>query len=374
MDSYQDFYKHLSEWFLKYGRDLPWRKTQNPYHIWISELMLQQTQVVTVLPYYAAWMEKFDSVKTLADAGIDDVLKAWAGLGYYRRARYIHAGAQYLMTHYDGNFPQSVEQLRKIPGIGEYTAGAIAAFAFDMNVPAIDGNAERVLSRYFGIEGDLSRGAPRRTLKDIAQAVADCGKARVINQAIMDLGAGICSKKAACNICPLQNQCFAARCGRADTLPYRKKSPEKYEQLRAAAFIFSNDGHILIARRRNDQLLGGLWEFPMIPIAQEKGQNARLILDNKRRLPRAGLWNAWLKQHNLPSSPILPVPLQITHIFTHIRMQLLADCIRIPICHGARTPEPDADYDAFVWIPPEQIMALAQSTLMKKLLPHLPVA
>ena len=171
------FWSNLGDWFAVCKRDLPWRNAPSPYEVWVSELMLQQTQVSTVLPYYERWMKRFPDIHALASSNIDDVLGAWAGLGYYRRARYLHAGAQYIASQCGGVFPSTIEALRKIPGVGDYTSGAIASFAFGQNVPAIDGNAERVFSRFFGIEGDMTRGASRKRLVELADHVAKLGDA-----------------------------------------------------------------------------------------------------------------------------------------------------------------------------------------------------
>lgn len=358
------FHQTLGIWFQKYGRDLPWRHAPNPYQVWVSEIMLQQTQVVTVIPYYLRWMERFPDIKALADASIEDVLTQWTGLGYYRRARYLHEGAREIVEHHEGEFPQTVEALRKIPGIGPYTAGAIASFAFGMNVPAIDGNAERVLSRYFGIFGDLTRGEGKKSLADVGSKLAALGNSRNINQAIMDIGASCCSRIAQCDLCPLHERCFALSNGLTQALPQKKQPVKKDDEYRVAIYLTSSDGKVLLARRKHHILLGGLWEFPSIMMA--RGKN---IAAPDLRMTRAVLWADWLKTHQ-PESELqhwTTENRQIEHIFTHIHMRVMLDTAQI---NGISKQfwQPDETYDAFAWYKPENISALPISTLMKKLM------
>ncbi|MBQ9396523.1 MAG: A/G-specific adenine glycosylase [Proteobacteria bacterium] len=366
MNDLEWFVESLRAWFAENGRDLPWRHAPTPYEVWVSELMLQQTQVITVIPYYEHWLKRFPDIAALANAPIDEVLTYWAGLGYYRRARYLHEGAKKILTDFDGQFPQSIQELRSIPGIGAYTAGAIASFAFHQNVPAVDGNAHRVLARFFGIAGDLTSGEPAHLLDSTANQVAAIGYASVVNQAVMDIGASCCSKAPQCNVCPLAERCYAMRNGLTDAIPFKKKRVEKYDEFRAALRLTCDD-NVLIARRRSDILLGGLWEFPMITISRGKGAAHRRDADLQMRLPRTSLWQSFLASvfPTCPLSDLQTLQNTVSHTFTHIEMKVALDCAQC-----AQMPEitgVSGDYDAFQWVR-EISSQFAISSLMKKLM------
>ena len=350
---------------------MPWRHAPTPYQVWVSELMLQQTQVATVIPYYDRWIKRFPNVESLAAATLDEVNQLWAGLGYYRRASYLHRGASYIVSQLGGEFPKDIAGLRKITGIGAYTAGAIASFAFDQNVPAIDGNAERVMSRYFGIFGDVTRGEARKTLENAANDVLSYGRARIINQAVMDLGAGICGKKPDCAQCPLQANCYAYRNGLAETLPQKKSQTGKWLEYRAALLLKTPDHRFLIAQRQNGDLLGNLWEFPMIAVykdrsdASEAAQNADLAM----RRPRHAQWSEFLTARHSDTVRILcqTASMDVLHIFTHIRMHVAIDCAQIPVELSVVPAENDI-YSHYAWVTADEIAQYPISTLMKKLL------
>ena len=252
----------LLKWYAEHRRDLPWRKTNFPYEIWISEMMLQQTRVDTVIPYYLRWIEKYPDIKILASAHRDDVLKTWEGLGYYRRAHAIHETAAIILLKYWGNFPSRVSDLRQLPGIGPYTASAIAAFAFGQDVLAIDGNVRRVLSRWIDLEFDPRTREGETRLQEWASVTMPSGMAAEYNQAVMDLGSLLCTVKTpSCNACPLTSTCLAHQRGTQSSRPVRsprKKSPSHT----AAAAVLLQEGRVLIGRRPEGKLLGGLWEFP----------------------------------------------------------------------------------------------------------------
>ena len=360
----------LSDWFAANGRDLPWRHTPTPYQVWVSELMLQQTQVVTVIPYYQRWMNRFPTVESLAAASLEDVNTLWAGLGYYRRAQYLHRGARYVVERYGGKFPPNVADLQKITGIGAYTAGAIASFAFGQDEPAIDGNAERVLSRFFGIYGDLSRGDSRQQLESVARDAVSIGGGAVINQAIMDLGATVCRKKALCDLCPIRSHCYAHRNGLTESLPQKKIKPIKWLEYRAAMVIESKDHRYLVAQRKSDELLGNLWEFPMLTIFKEREDNPAAANEGMlaARRPRQKQWRSQMGAINpaLQSISCRDTDIEITHIFTHIRMHVLADCAKVTQsanelqCTGG-------DYERYAWLTFDEILVSPISTMMKKL-------
>jgi A/G-specific adenine glycosylase len=252
----------LLAWYYQHRRDLPWRGESSPYRIWVAEVMLQQTQVTTVIPYYRRFLDRFPTVATLANAPLADVLKLWEGLGYYARARNLHKAAIEIVEKYTGQLPQTYAELRQLPGFGEYTAGAVASIAFGEVVPTIDGNVKRVLARLFAIEEDITRGKVARRLKEIAVALVDPDHPGDWTQALMELGAMVCSpKNPLCSTCPLQALCQAHLQGIEHRLPVKpaKKALPHYNV--TAAIIRQND-KVLIAQRPLEGMLGGLWEFP----------------------------------------------------------------------------------------------------------------
>jgi A/G-specific adenine glycosylase len=253
-------------------RELPWRATRDPYAIWISEIMLQQTRVATVIPYWRRWMQRFPSVRALAAAPLDDVLAAWAGLGYYSRARNLHAGARELATNGGGALPKSAAELRAVPGIGAYTAGAIASIAFGERAPIVDGNVARVLARVYAIDDDVRSAAGQRALwaraGELMTALPAGDAPADLNQGLMELGQSLCTPTSPrCLACPLVAGCAAARDGRQDELPVRAPRDRELPVLARAALWIEADGAIVLARRRPDGLFGGLWELPQGDVA-----------------------------------------------------------------------------------------------------------
>lgn len=258
-----ELWQLLLPWFAQARRDLPWRGIDDPYRIWVSEVMLQQTQVDTVIPYYARFIERFPTVAALADAPLEAVLKTWEGLGYYARARNLHRGAQAVAAQ-GGEMPRTVEAIRKIPGIGEYTAGAVLSIAFGLAVPLLDGNVKRVLSRLYADDGDPSRPETVRGLWDRARAlVAGHPDPSSHNQALMELGALVCTpSRPACGTCPVRTVCRAFAEGRPQAYPRKvKRKPTPHYNVAVGA-IFNAAGELLIGLRPPKGLLGGLWELP----------------------------------------------------------------------------------------------------------------
>jgi A/G-specific adenine glycosylase len=252
----------LLDWYSMNARDLPWRGLKDPYAIWVSEVMLQQTRVETVIPYYTSWIARFPNIEKLAEAEIHDVLQLWEGLGYYRRAHHMYRAAKLILSDYGGVFPEKLEDIEGLPGIGPYTAAAIAAFAFDEDVIAYDGNLRRVLSRLFNFAGDPRSPQGERTLVSKALEWMPSGSSSRFNQAIMDLGALICHPRAPqCSSCPLQSFCQAYAAGVQEDRPIRKKKGS-IPHFTVTAGVLECDGKVLIARRPEGELLGGLWEFP----------------------------------------------------------------------------------------------------------------
>lgn len=259
---------NLKNWFLAKKRDLPWRQLITPYRVWISEVMLQQTQVAVVIPYFLRWMEKFPSVQALAEASLDEVIKAWEGLGYYSRARYLHAGAQYIVTHFQGEFPQDEENLKKIKGLGPYTIGAILSFAFHQKKAAVDGNVLRVLSRYFQIEEDISKSSTLKKLRYLAEQILPTEESWIINEGLIELGATICQKKARCEKCPVQTSCQSYKNGMVDLLPIKAKGASTTYLYRTVPVIVSRDAY-LIRRGQKGKIMSDLHEFPFFETTVE---------------------------------------------------------------------------------------------------------
>jgi len=254
-------------WYRQHQRDLPWRGESDPYKIWVSEIMLQQTQVATVIPYYQRFMGRFPTVQALAAASLDEVLKLWEGLGYYARARNLHQAARQVVAHHEGRLPNSYQQLKKLPGLGRYTAGAVASIAFGQAVAAVDGNVKRVISRLFAIEDDISGRVGLGKIE--AQAERLAGQAEQPadwTQALMELGATVCTPtRPKCLLCPVGDGiCRAQAQGLAASLPLKRaKKPIPHYNV-AAGIIYRTAARdqFLIAQRPLDGMLGGLWEFP----------------------------------------------------------------------------------------------------------------
>ncbi|HDT12147.1 MAG TPA: A/G-specific adenine glycosylase, partial [Candidatus Marinimicrobia bacterium] len=249
-------------WFKKNSREMPWRGETDPYKIWISEVMLQQTQVTTVIPYYYRWITLYPTVFDLASASLQDVLKIWEGLGYYSRARNLHQGAKYIVDKLNGVFPDNRDKLLKIPGTGDYTSAAIASIAYNHPHSVLDGNTKRVMARLFFIKDIMTSSRFKTNVREHLDSSLKWGEPRWVNQAWMELGALICTPKPACSLCPLQGFCQARQYNRMMEFPL--KPDKKKIQLRNGAifFIRNNKKHILMVKRRDKGLLPGLWELP----------------------------------------------------------------------------------------------------------------
>lgn len=252
----------LLAWYAQHARDLPWRGCRDPYAVWVSEIMLQQTRVETVIPYYRRWMERFPTLQDLAAASEQEVLTAWEGLGYYSRARNLHRAARRIVQELGGRFPQDLIKLSRLPGIGRYTAGAIASIAFGADAPALDGNIRRVLARVYNVSEPARAPAGENRLWELAEANLPAGRAGDYNQALMDLGAIVCTPRSpVCPVCPLNFMCLAYRLGVQEQRPVRLDKPAIPHYIVTAAVI-QQDDRVLIAQRPSDGLLGSLWEFP----------------------------------------------------------------------------------------------------------------
>lgn len=331
-------------------RDLPWRRTRDPYGIWVSEIMLQQTRVATVIPYWERWMARFPTVEALAAAKEEDVMAAWAGLGYYSRARNLHRGARWVVAQ-GGRVPSDVARLREIPGVGAYTAGAIASIAFGARAALVDGNVSRVLARVLGIEEDVkSTGGQKRVWAAAERLMAALPEARepgALNQGLMELGATVCTPAGvpACLICPVSGQCVARRDGREGELPVmpKRKPADALHLIQAVALWIERGGRVALARRGAEGLYAGLWELP-------QGRDARAA---------AVAIGVTLTEH--------PVTVA-THaqVLTHRRLELVLARAKV----AGKAKADGAHYVEVKWSRPDEIDELgissATSVLVKK--------
>lgn len=297
----------LKQWFQAIKRDLPWRKRPDPYAVWVSEVMLQQTQVSVVIPYFEKWMEIFPTVQALAAASLEEVIKAWEGLGYYSRARNLHEGAKHLITYHNGELPSDETQLTAIKGLGPYTIGAILSFAFHQKKAAVDGNVLRVLSRYFHLEDDIAKGATQKKLRALAESILPEDEPWVVNEALIELGATICQKKARCMECPLKESCLSFRHQAAERLPINTKKIQTEKLYRAVAVIQFKD-HYLVKKGKKGEIMSDLTEFPYFETSKEGISSLELEEEIKRRF-----------QLSVRAVEKLP---QITHGFTRFQARL----------------------------------------------------
>lgn len=258
--------QNLLDWYNQNKRDLPWRQNKDPYRIWVSEIMLQQTRVDTVIPYYERFLNRFPTIESLAEANDDAVIKEWEGLGYYSRARNLHSAVKEVVAEYGGKVPDQVEQISKLKGVGPYTTGAILSIAYDKKVPAVDGNVMRVFSRLFLIEDDISQQTTRKKMEKVANRLIPESAPGDFNQALMELGAMVCTPQSPkCLFCPIQSVCKAYQEGREAELPRKKKAtPPKPVDV---VFIWIvSENKVLIEKRPENGLLANMWSIPTIEI------------------------------------------------------------------------------------------------------------
>lgn len=281
---FQSLTPRLLDWYRQNARALPWRETHDPYRVWISEVMLQQTRVETVIPYYMKWLAAFPTLSSLVAAEENQVMQIWEGLGYYGRVRNILKTAHILVEQYQGRFPNSVEELRKLPGIGDYIAGALASIALGQDEIALDGNGLRVIARVIGYEQPINEPAGKADIRQIMREMLPQGSAGDFNQAIMDLGSMIClPRNPLCELCPIRNECSAFRNGTQALYPYRtKKKP--IPQYSVVAAVIRRKDSVLIDKRRADGLLGGLWEFPGGKVEAGEDLHSALVREIKEEL------------------------------------------------------------------------------------------
>jgi len=266
----------LKRWFLATKRDLPWRNDPSPYQVWVSEVMLQQTQVKVVIPYYERWMIRFPTIQSLAQASLDEVIKLWEGLGYYSRARNLHEGARQVIEEYKGKIPSNAEDLAKIKGLGPYTIGALLNFAFHKKAPVVDGNVQRVLARLFHLEDDFSKNASSRKVWGLAEKILPDKDPWIINEALIELGATVCTRKPECSSCPLRKGCLSFARGDATDIPFKSRKIPVENLYRAVAVVHSQ-GNLLVRKGEKGKVMSGLYEFPYYPCPPENRSSDLLL-------------------------------------------------------------------------------------------------
>jgi A/G-specific adenine glycosylase len=340
----------LGAWFDAGARDLPWRHDREPYAVWLSEIMLQQTRVDTVVPYFQRFLQRYPDVRALAAAEIDDVLHLWSGLGYYRRARQLHATAREVTARYGGVFPADGEALRSLPGIGAYTAGAIASIAYGRREPLVDGNVARVLSRLEGVDEPIkSPAAVRRVWAIAARLLPEEAPGR-FNEALMELGALVCTPRDPhCSACPVERFCVARATGRERELPVveAKRAVPLVEAV--AVVLLGPAGEVLFARRHEGGLFGGLWEPPMVEGVASASAARPGLTAIGLRLGRAALREVG----------------KVTHVLTHRRMVVTVAVGELP---ATKAPAGlTGPYEKAAWLDPER-PGVGVSTLAKKVI------
>jgi A/G-specific adenine glycosylase len=338
--------KDLLAWYDRHRRDLPWRaragEKADPYRVWLSEIMLQQTTVTAVKPFYQRFLDRFPTVQALADAPVDAVMQAWAGLGYYSRARNLHACAKAVVERYGGHFPPTEAELLKLPGIGAYTAAAVAAIAFDEPAAAVDGNVERVMSRLFQVEDPLPKAKP--LIKAFAEGLVPRDRPGDFAQAVMDLGATICTpKRPACALCPWMTPCQARAAGLQEAYPKKQKKAEGQLRRGAAFVVLRADDTVLLRTRPPTGLLGGMAE-PPTSAWEPDYEPSRAMLD-------APLEARWQR-----------LPGVVRHVFTHFPLELTVFLAKVP----KGTPA----IDEARWTPRLKLHEEALPGVMKKVLVH----
>ncbi|MFZ5824421.1 MAG: A/G-specific adenine glycosylase [Bacillota bacterium] len=342
----------LLNWYAVNQRDLPWRRSRDPYRVWVSEVMLQQTRVETVIPYYERWFAQFPTLQALAEADQERVLKAWEGLGYYSRARNLHQAVQEVAARYGGEVPDDPKAVEGLKGVGPYTVGAILSIAYNRPVPAVDGNVMRVLSRLFLIEDDIAQPATRKSMEELARALIPPGQASSFNQALMELGALVCTPtNPKCSTCPVRAHCQAFTEGATGRLPVKAKAKAPRPVDIAAAALW-HEGRLMIVRRPADGLLGGLWELP--------GGERPADLPWERAI-----------HHLLGECYGLEVEVEahlasVKHVFSHLVWDL-----RVYTAHLAPGCAP-AEGEAIRWVRPEEISQYAFPVAYQKVLAQLP--
>jgi len=330
--------QRLIKWYQKNQRQLPWRQTSNPFYIWISEVMLQQTQVKTVIPYYLKFLDRFPDIESLARADMQAVLKIWEGLGYYARARNLHRAAKIVLESYGGEVPAAQQEFRKLPGVGPYIASAVLSIAYRLPYGVVDGNVKRVLSRLFLIDLPVNKASSLKTFEAIAAQLLHIGQPGIFNQAMMELGAVVCrSLNPLCNACPLIKSCQAFKKKQVAIYPKRIQTKPVPTYHIAVGVVYKKD-RVLITRRKSEGLLGGLWEFPGGKIGKKENAEQACIREIK-------------EEANL-NIKIDSVITRVKHAYTHFKVVL--DVFRCSYVSGRVKLNGPVDYR---WIRLSEIAA-----------------
>ena len=338
--AYAVFARALLLWFKENKRDLPWRRTYTPYHVWVSEIMLQQTQMERGVAYFNRWMERFPTLASVAKADIDSVQKAWEGLGYYSRARNLHATAQHIQHSLKGEFPQTARELEKFPGIGEYTAGAIASIAFNEAVPAVDANVERVFARVFDVAMPCKSPVAAGFIRNASEICMRYGTPREWNQAVMEFGALVCKKKPLCELCPVQGSCQARRLGIIHERPLPGKRVAA-TSLQVVTGVLAHEGRIFLQRRLNTGVWAGLWEFPGGRMEQGEG-------------PEQAIVREFLEETAYPVTVAETLGI-VTHAYTRYRITLTCFFCTLPN-NTPCLPEPVLTAASeYCWVLPQEL-------------------
>lgn len=324
-DAAEYFSNGLLLWYRRQKRDLPWRMNRDPYRIWVSEIMLQQTRVDTVIPYFENFMRKFPTVQALAEAPEEEVLKCWEGLGYYSRARNLQTGAREVCERYGGIIPDDKASVAALKGIGPYTSGAIMSIAFNRPEPAVDGNVMRVLSRYFCLEDDIAKASTRVKIEKLAVSLIPEGAAGDFNQALMELGALVCTPKSpSCLPCPVMEHCAARLAGRELELPVKTKAKPPRPELRVAAIVEGNGqyaGKVLVRRRPDKGLLAGMWELPHVLVDKEHAALFKEAADKEQGVLAQQLGEMAERETGLLIRPQRWY-MDAEHVFSHIHWHM----------------------------------------------------
>ncbi len=326
--------RDLLEWFEKAARKMPWRESGNPYFIWVSEIMLQQTQVATVTPYFNRFMKRFPTVEALALAPLDDVLKHWEGLGYYSRARNLHKGARYVVEHFGGRVPRTPEAIREIPGIGPYSAGAILSIAYNVAEPAVDGNVIRVFSRLFAINHAFDKVKPKRELETLVRSYIPVHAAGDFNQAVMELGALVCRpKNPDCRGCPLNQHCQAFAAGNPTDYPVKGKKTKVLPVTLHVAWLVNQSQQVLLMQQRQQDIFQGLWCLPFVKAAESDQEAFQQLAE---RLPVTASYQGPLTE--------------VSHTLTHRQLTLKVGVYTL--AKTSETPEalPDVLPEGWEWV------------------------
>ena len=308
----QTFHQALLGWYRANKRDLPWRNTDDPYRIWVSEVMLQQTQVVTVVPYYHRFLQRFGDIESLARANSQDVLKVWEGLGYYARARNLHRAASIVLKEHRGVIPDRWAEFRKLPGVGDYIAAAVLSLAFEQPYPVVDGNVKRVLARLFVMNNSVNKTSAAKIFREVSGTLLDRQQPGTFNQAMMEIGAVVCKPQhPLCDTCPVLKMCKAYQSGTVLDYPKKVKKPPTPQYRIAVGVVFKN-GRVLITRRKPSGLLGGLWEFPGGKIQKSESPEAACIREIKEEVNLAIKIDSHLNR--------------IKHAYTHFKIVMDVFC------------------------------------------------